>query len=114
MEKHIQMDNLSSNFYPLNWIRIEVNGNANTQLSQGDTDLLGLKLQHKKGSISKEEKTTTTTTTKNVSKMQVLGTCDTYTAPVAVFQSLKTAGHYKTLNVKNTLSALMYINSDIK
>lgn len=46
--------------------------------------------------------------------MQVLGTCDTYTAPVAVFQSLKTAGHYKTLNVKNTLSALMYINSDIK
>lgn len=56
MEKHIQMDNLSSNFYPLNWIRIEVNGNANTQLSQGDTDLLGLKLQHKKGSISKEEK----------------------------------------------------------
>jgi len=45
--------------------------------------------------ISKEEKQ------KYMNKMQALGTCDPYTEPAAVFQSLKTAGHSKTLNMKN-------------
>jgi len=36
-----------------------------------------------------------------------LGICDPYAAPAAVFQSLKAAGHSKTLKVKNTFSTLM-------
>jgi len=36
---------------------------------------------------------------KYMSKIKDLGTCDLYTAPAAVFQPLKTAGHFKTLNV---------------
>lgn len=51
-------------------------------------------------SISKDKKL------KYVNKMQVLGICDSHVA-------VKTAGHFKTLSMKNTQSALMYQDSDI-
>lgn len=34
--------------------------------------------------------------------MQLLGTCDPYTAPAALFQSLKTVRRSKTHNMSNT------------
>lgn len=34
--------------------------------------------------------------------MQVVGSCDPYTAPAAVSQSLQTAGLLKCLTLKNT------------